>query len=206
MDQHRLNFKQNKDKLRMNFKFEMYDLINNKYDKNPLLYEIVDSYINTEINLLTLKRILTQAFNQYNNKEDIYNFVNENLKINPNKEHDEQYHDLEHLQKIVQEFKQIESQSLKMIGNSITISNDINIVKTNNDNQQYNIDNIDIVEMIDIGSNMDDEILEIENKIIEKQNNKINCIFCNQKDILILSETECFCNKCNKKFFVSLKK
>jgi len=191
-----ISFKKDTNKLKNDFQFEMYDLINQKYEKNQVFFDIVDHYLNHKNvqNFIKLKRILTIAFKNETEAEKIYNFVEENLSDNQGIHEDNQNE--KQILQIVKEFQQIQQQSDEMLGKSISIAKDINIVKTNEDNQHSQVDNIDLVEMIDIGGDMDGEIVE---------NDNIVCIFCNKNNIIIISDHEGFCYDCDKRFLIRKK-
>lgn len=195
----RHSFKKNNN----NFIIKLTEKVNNKVDESyrQKWYDIIDNF--SSDNKLDLDKI------EYIISDILYEHMQETTD-NIIKEINNRYYNegdtlidngsgIEHLKSIINEWKQIEEQSKNTMGKSISIANNIAILKGDNEDS-YEISNVNNVEIIDLGSDMDEDPT-IFNDHIDKANYK--CVFCNSKNVLIISSTEGFCNNCDKNFLIA---
>lgn len=218
MNNQRHTFKQDNTKQKTDFKLSMYNTAKEETsftdDKLQKLFNLIDYYAENpgDNSFLTLQRVLTHIFSQeevisqylQEDNDNLVKWINSQLsqeKQTPRSQQHLSDHDAEHLRCIVSEFKQIEQQAAEMMGKSIKIARDISIVNVDNDKQTTTIDNIDEVELIDLGDDMDSDASLITDKDLQ-QNHNFACIFCDNTKIIVLSSTEGYCPKCNKNFLI----
>lgn len=209
----RHTFKTDNTKAKLDFTAKMYELINNEYKGDKNLYDVVDYYAGNPggNSFLTLARVVSLAFGSVSDStlEKCIEWIDSALdkeKSMSNIEHSDNYNHNEQIQGIAKEFQQIKTQTDQMMGNSISIANDVNIIKINQDEQTEYLESVDLVEIIDLGEDMDkDPSLITDVDLSQKQDNLV-CVFCESKNILVVSETEGFCYDCNKKFLIQKRK
>lgn len=195
----RHSFKKNNN----NFIIKMTEMINNKVDdKNrQKWYEVIDNIEKEKsFNLDKVEKIVGEILVDHfqESTDDIINEITN--RYNNSEDTTSSGNDLEecHLMGIINEWKQIQEQSEKLIGKSTSIANNVSILK-GEDESSYEIADVDNVEIIDIGLDMEEDAT-----IFSDHEEKVNyrCVFCNSKNILIISSTEAFCNNCDKNFMI----
>lgn len=220
MNNTRHTFKKNNTKEKTDFILKMSEIANNIFSEEEQLkkiFDIIDYYaLNSGKNsFLTIQRVLNYIFedkdimNNYLNNDDkqgLIELINSKL-VQDNKTEDlfktsSDINDLERLNNIISEFKQIQEQADEMRGNSVKIANNINIVNIGDDNQAISMDSIDEVELIDLGDEMDNDNLLETDTDLKQDNTNIHCIYCGKKGVIILSSNEGYCPKCEKSFFI----
>ncbi len=189
-----------------NFIIKLTEKINNKVDEpyRQKWYDVIDNIVSeSKLNLDKVENIISNILQDYM-QESVENIIEEINNRYCNEEDafiDGDEVDVDHLKGIVNEWEQIEEQSQKAIGKSISIANNVAILK-GDEESSYEISNIDNVEIIDLGLDMDEDP-NIFNDHVDKANYR--CVFCNSKNILVISSTEAFCNNCDKNFLVANK-
>lgn len=187
-----------------NFIIKMTKIINDNVDQQSRQkwYDIIDKIAEEKsFNLEKVEKIIEEMLTN-NFQESFDNIMAEITNRYNNYENQTSFEDdlkEEHLIKIINEWNQIEEQSKELIGKSTSIVNNVSVLK-GDDEASYELIDIDLVEMIDIGLDMEEDEV-----IFDDYEEKINCkcVFCNSKNVLIISSNEAFCNDCDRNFIIN---
>lgn len=110
----------------------------------------------------------------------------------------------ENIMRIANEMKKIEDNYNERVTEGVTLFQNVTVVDSSDPEIFKEL--LD-VETIDIGKSLDDladeEFMNIDEYISFVDNDvRLNCIYCDSKDVLIVSSTEGYCNGCHKSFVI----
>jgi len=216
MNNTRHTFKKDNTKIKLDFIASMFDLIDNSEEsgldkitfKNVVEYFAENTYGHS---FLTIKRVLSHILTSTDIKdkdlliEAVCSQLNSESKSSDEENHSNEYHDEQQVIRIANEFNQIRAQTDEMLGKSVKIINDVDIIKIDEEKQAQHIDNVDLVEAIDLGSEMDDDLSLKSVVDLDDDLDKFVCIFCEGSNVLIISSSEGYCKDCDKKFLIHIK-
>jgi len=213
----RVSFKADKGKQVNDFVIDLTEMVSNssyETETKTVLYEIIDHYgtklrSSDTLNSITLKRVMMMIFRNEdrfkslitdNDEETLNNFIQSiegsltpcvpTMSIDTTKNEEDRLHE------IVKDFKQIDAQNETELKETDITLGDLSFVLTN-ENEEQEVNDIEGVEFIDIGDKMD----RIHDLACEGTD--VKCIFCASTDILRVSTTEGYCNRCDRDFLIT---
>lgn len=202
MDEFRKSFKQN-DKHKLDFIAQMYKKVKEEYGDNTKLFDIIDKYAEeSNISYVTKNRVLSNILLKEGDKDEEYliNKINSQLYIE--KEKIDTINNLSEESNnslFVKEFLQIEEQEKNSLTKGATFINGYYIIPSRGEEA---LNSPMVTETIDLSEDKDDENYFIYDKELE-DNPTIYCINCGSDNVLTISSSEAYCNKCNKRFLLS---
>ena len=213
----RVSFKVDKGKQVNDFVIDLTEMVSNTpYDSETknVLWEVIDYYENKlrsseTLNSITLKRVMMMIFRNEdrfkslitdNDDETLNNFV-QSIEGSltpcvPTMSVDTTPSEGERLQGVVKDFKQIDAQNETELKETDITLGDLSFVLTN-ENEEQEVNDIEGVEFIDIGDKMD----RIHDLACEDTD--VKCVFCASTDILRVSTTEGYYNRCDRDFLIT---
>jgi hypothetical protein len=213
----RISFRIDKGKQVNDFVIDLTEMVSKtsySSETKNVLWEVIDHYENKlrsseTLNSITLKRVMMMVFRNEdrfkslitdNDEETLNNFV-QSIEGSltpcvPTMSVDTTPSEGERLQGVVKDFKQIEAQNETELKETDITLGDLSFVSTN-ENEEQEFNDIEGVEFIDIGDKMD----RIHDLACEDTD--VKCIFCASTDVLRLSTTEGYCNRCDRDFLIT---
>lgn len=212
MNEQRHNFKQTFIEEKIKFIDRMFSFIDKMdiTDENKEFFKDIAEYLSKKdeyaCNFLYLETILKYELSHYDNcsKEKLVNDIIQKMNNveDTDNSHLSQYHNIDQLKNIANEFKQINKQAKEILGNGVVILDGVDIIKTNDESQESYLDTLEYVESIDLCIDIDENPSQIEEMDFNIHMNNIVCIFCEGNHIILMSSIEGYCYDCDKSFYI----